>query len=144
MKGVFIVLVRNYAGGLVFADDKVLLLKNERDEWVLPREILHNGEQSNEVALKKIREQSGVMAEIVSAAGLTNYECPLVNQQRSFLNRITWYIMKSHNDNVNVKHDKNPVDGSFFKIEDAMKIIKYNTDKSLINLSFKKFKEMKT
>ncbi|TYQ16806.1 UNVERIFIED_CONTAM: hypothetical protein Cloal_3379 [Acetivibrio alkalicellulosi] len=135
-KGVLGMIVRNYAGGVVFSEDKVLLFKNENDKWMLPREKLSEGELSNEVALNKIQKESGVSAQIISTVGHTNYDYYAVSRQKPFCNKITWYIMKSQNEKDNEKCT------SFFKIDEAMKLIDENQEKSLINLSFKKYKEL--
>lgn len=139
MKGVFAMLVKSFTGGVVFSGDKVLLLRNG-DDWVLPREKLHNGELPNEVALKKISQESGVQAEIVSNVGQTSYECFSSTRQTPFLNKITWYIMKSQQDKV--CEEKNKKDSAFVNIDEAMNLMKYNQDKSLVNLSFLKYREM--
>ncbi|WP_027622255.1 NUDIX hydrolase [Acetivibrio clariflavus] len=134
-------LVRSFAGGVVFSGNKVLLRKCE-DGWVLPREQLRDGELPNEVALKKISQKSGIQAEIISNAGQTSYECIYfpMTRQTPFLNKVTWYIMKSHNDKVNEENIRN--DSAFVNIEEAMNLMKYNQDKSLVNLSFTKYKQM--
>lgn len=137
-------LVRNYVGGVVFSGDKVLLLRNDKDEWVLPRTVMQDGEIPNEVAVKKIGEGSGIAAEIVCTAGHTNYEFSCVTRQKPFCNKTTWYIMKSLNENSNEvrKKDNKPGRICFFKVDKAMDIISSNQDKSLVNLSFKKYREL--
>ncbi len=132
-------LVKSFTGGVVFSGNKVLLRKNG-DGWVLPREELHNGELPNEVALKKISQESGVHAEIVSNVGQTSYECFSTTRQTPFLNKITWYVMKSQNDKV--REEKDNKDSAFVNIDEAMNMMKYNQDKSLVNLSFIKYREM--
>ncbi len=139
MKGVFTMLVKSFTGGVVFSGDKVLLLKDE-EGWILPREVLHNGELPNEVAIKKVTQESGVQAEIVSPIGQTSYECFSTSRQTPFFNKITWYIMKSQNDEVN--NETNKKDSAFVSIDEAMNMMKYNQDKSLVNLSFTKYREM--
>ena len=120
-------IVRNYAGGVVFSGDRVLLSKNEKDKWMLPKSKISNGELSNEVVKRKMKE-SGVLAEFVSTAGYTNYEYFSNPHQKPFCNKITWYIMKAQKENEN-----------FFKIDEAMKLIEESQEMSLINLSFKKY-----
>lgn len=135
-------LVRNCAGGVVFFDNKVFLLKNEKGEWVLPKGVMRNGDLSNEVALKKVQEEAGILAEIVSTAGRTNYEFFSVSRQRPVCNKITWYIMKSPDSNYKVSEEEKFTDGGFFNIDEAMSRITYSQDKSLLNLSYSKFKEI--
>ena len=44
-------IVRHCAGGVVFYANKVLLLKNDRDEWTLPKGKIHDGELAADSAL---------------------------------------------------------------------------------------------
>lgn len=132
-------LVKSFTGGVVFSGDKVLLRKNG-DDWVLPREVLHSGELPNEVALKKITQESGLQAEIVSTVGQTSYECFSTSRQTPFLNKITWYIMKSQNEEVAEELNKN--DSAFVNVNEAMNMMKHSQDKSLVNLSFTKYREI--
>lgn len=120
-------IIRKYAGGVVFSGDKVLLSKDEKDKWMLPRGKVGNGELSNEVVKRKL-EESGVLVEFVSNTGHTNYKYCSNPRQNPFCDKITWYIMKAQQQNDN-----------FFKIDEAMKLIEGNEEKSLINLFFKKY-----
>ncbi|MCX7745708.1 MAG: NUDIX hydrolase [Clostridia bacterium] len=134
-------LVRNCAGGVVFYNDRVFLLKNEKGEWVLPKGVMRNGDMTYEVALQRVKEETGISAEIVSPAGRTSYEFFSVSRQRPVCNKITWYIMKSPTDKYIVNHEDKFTDGGFFEIQEAMNLVTYSQDKSLVYLSFKRFKE---
>lgn len=126
----------------MFYDNKVFLLKNEKGEWVLPKGVMRNGDLSNEVALKRVQEETGISAEIISTAGRTNYEFFSVSRQRPVCNKITWYIMKSPDSNYKVSEEEKFTEGGFFNIDEAMSRITYSQDKSLLNLSYNKFKEL--
>lgn len=142
MKGVFIMLVRNCAGGVVFHGEKVFLLKNEKNEWVLPKGVMRTGDLSNEVALSRVKEEAGISAEIISTAGRTSYEFFSVTRQKPVCNKITWYIMKSLNDKYAIGEKEKFVDGGFFGIDDAINLVTYSQDKALLNLSYNKFREL--
>ncbi|RCX18308.1 NUDIX domain-containing protein [Anaerobacterium chartisolvens] len=135
-------LVRNCAGGVVFYGGKVLLLKNEKGEWILPKGIIRNGDLANEVALKRVREEAGVKAEIVSTAGRTDYEFFSVTRHRPVCNKVTWYIMKSSSEECELNKSANVTDGGFFSQEDALRRITYSQDRSLLSLCFDKMKEL--
>ncbi len=135
-------LVRNCAGGVVFSGEKVFLLKNEKDEWVLPKGVIKSGDYPDEVALRRVKEETGIEAEIISTAGNTNYEFFSVTRQRPVCNKITWYVMKSQNENFKVNKDENFSDGGYFTIDEALQKITYSQDKSLINLSFSKYSKL--
>jgi 8-oxo-dGTP pyrophosphatase MutT (NUDIX family) len=135
-------LVRNCAGGLVFFNNKVFLLKNEKGEWVLPKGVIRRGELSTEVAVRRVQEEAGIKAEIVSTAGNTNYEFFSVTRQKPVCNKIIWYIMRSDSEKYKISEGEKFIDGGFFEIEEAMTLITYSQDKSLLNLSYRRFKEI--
>ena len=142
MKGVFAMLVRNCAGGVVFYEDKVFLLQNDKGEWILPKGIIRSGDLSTEVALKRVNEEAGIEAQIISTAGNTSYEFYSFTRQKPVCNKITWYLMSSHGIKYKVNHRENFQDGGFFDIDDALSRITYSQDKSLVHLSFRKYKEL--
>jgi 8-oxo-dGTP pyrophosphatase MutT (NUDIX family) len=135
-------LVRNCAGGIVFCGNKVFLLKNEKDEWVFPKGVIRSGDLSSEVALKRVKEEADIASEIVSTAGHTNYEFFSVTRQKPVCNKIIWYIMKSNNLYYKINEDEKFTDAGYFEIDEAMKLVTYSQDKALLNLSFRKFKEL--
>ncbi|HHY83849.1 MAG TPA: NUDIX hydrolase [Clostridiales bacterium] len=137
-------LVRNCAGGLVFCGDKVFLLKNEKGEWVFPKGVIRNGDLSSEVAVRRVKEEAGISAEIISTAGHTSYEFFSVTRQKPVCNKITWFIMKSHNDEYKVNKEENFTDGGYFDIEEAMRLLTHSQDRALLNLSYKSFRELIT
>ena len=47
-------IVRNCAGGVVFHNEKVFILKNEKGEWVLPKGKIRNDSLPTETALKRV------------------------------------------------------------------------------------------
>lgn len=135
-------LVRNCAGGVVFCGNKVFLLKNEKGEWVFPKGVVRCGEMPNDVALRRVTEEGGVAADIITTAGNTNYEFFSVTRQRPVCNKIIWYIMKSQESNFKINEDEKFMDGGYFEVEDAMKMVTYSQDKSLLNLSFRRYKDI--
>jgi len=135
-------IIRNCAGGIVFFEDKVFLLKNEKDEWVFPKGVMHNGELSAEIAQKRVFEEGGIITNILSIAGDTSYEFYSVTRQRPICNKITWFIMTTNSDKYYISEKEKFQDGGFFDIEEAMNIVTYSQDKALLNLSYKKFKEI--
>lgn len=135
-------LVRNCAGGVIFYEDKVFLLKNEKGEWVLPKGVIKTGDLPTEVAVKRVREETGISAEVISTVGNTNYEFFSVTRQKPVCNKITWYLMKSPDDSFKVSEEENFQGGGFFHIDDAIQKVTYSQDKSLVSLSYRKYKEI--
>lgn len=135
-------LVRNCAGGIVFFEEKVFLLRNEKDEWVFPKGVVRNGDLPGEVAIKRVKEETGITAEIISTAGRTNYEFFSVTRQKPVCNKITWYIMQASNNEYEVNKEENFFEGGYFDLDEAMEKITYSQDRSLLALSYRRFKEL--
>lgn len=135
-------LVRNCSGGVVFYQDKVLLLMNEKHEWVFPKGVIRSGDFPDEIALRRVQQEAGVKAKIVSTAGRTNYEFYSISRQRPVCNRITWYIMEAKEDTFQFNQSLGFRDGGFFPVEEAINLITYSQDKSLMMLSYQKYKEL--
>ena len=131
-------LVRNCAGGVVFCGDKVLLLQNDKSEWVLPKGVIRPGAVAQETALYRVHYEAGVEAEIIETAGQTSYEFFSVSRQRPVCNRITWYLMKAQSDVSSINEEEGFTGGGFFPYDDALEMITYSQDKSLVALAYRK------
>ena len=131
-------LIRNCAGGIVFFEDKVLLLKNDKAEWVLPKGVIRSGKVAQDVALERVGFEAGVEAEIIDTAGQTSYEFFSVSRQRPVCNRITWYLMKANSDASTFNAEEGFCDGGFYPIEQAQEMITYSQDKSLVAWSYRR------
>lgn len=135
-------LVRNCSGGVVFCKDRVLLLRNEKQEWVFPKGVIRMGDYPDEVALQRVKLEAGIDAKIISAAGRTNYEFYSISRQRPVCNKIVWYIMATDNDKVVPSETQNFYEGGFYTLEEALEMVTYSQDKSLLMMSYQKYKEL--
>lgn len=62
------------AGGIIVWRDRVVLRRTLRGEWVFPKGWIDPGETVQETAIREVREETGVKAEIVSDIGTACYE----------------------------------------------------------------------
>ncbi len=136
-------IVRNCAGGVVFREDKVFILKNDKEQWVLPKGKIRNGLLPTETAISRVELETGVKANIVSTAGETSYEFFSLSREQPVYNMVTWYIMEAQDDKFKVNKEEGFRDGGFFSVEKAIEMISHNQDKSLVNLSYKKYIDLK-
>lgn len=135
-------LFRNCAGGVVFYANKVFILKNEKNEWVLPKGMIRNESFSRDVALERVKIEADIDAEILSTAGETSYEFYSVTRKQPVCNQITWYIMNAKTKKFEVNKQLGFKEGGFYTIDKALEMITYSQDKSLVNLSYTKYKKM--
>lgn len=134
-------LFRNCAGGIVFYQDQVLLLKNEKDEWVMPKGVVREGNDRRSVALARVKEEAGVQAEILTAAGETCYEFFSVTRRQPVCNRIQWFMMESEKGEC---APQDPfVEAGFFGMDEAMEKITYTQDRSLAAVAWQKYREIR-
>lgn len=136
-------IVRNCAGGVVFNGDRVLILKNEKDEWVLPKGKIRNNSLPTETAISRVKHETGVDASIISTAGETSYEFFSLSRKQSVCNIIIWYIMETKDSDCKINKEEGFKEGGFYPIDEALNMITYSQDKSLVNLSYKKYLEYK-
>lgn len=132
-------IVRNCAGGVVFNKDKVLLLKNEKGEWVFPKGVIRDGDLSQEVAVRRVKEEAGVTAEIISTVGHTNYEFFSVTRQKPVCNKVVWFIMQTSDKEVIISEKDKFSDGGFYDLDKALDLVTYSQDKAILRLSYRNF-----
>lgn len=133
-------IVRDCAGGVVFFGESVFLLKNEKEEWVLPKGRIRNGRISSEVALERVRIETGLEATIISPAGETSYQFFSATRRAHVCNRIVWYIMQSNSNKYKLDKELQFTDGKFFSINEAIEKATFEQEKSLISYGYKKYK----
>lgn len=134
---------RECAGGIIFNQDKVFLLKNEKGEWVFPKGIIRQGKSSTVVALERVKSEAGIDATIVSAVGETSYEFYSITRNAPVCNRIVWFLMTTEDQSFEIdKEGAKFQDGGFFNIIDAFDKVTYSQDKSLLNIAYRKLKEI--
>lgn len=131
--------LRDCAGGVVFHEDSVFLLKNEKDEWVMPKGLILSDENPQDAALRRVLEETGIKAEIVDQAGRTYYEFYSITRKMPVCNRIAWYVMKADSEDFRVAESDKYTEAGFYPILDAIERVTYSQDKSLLINSYKKY-----
>ena len=131
-------LIRDCAGGVIFYNDTVFLIMNEKNEWVMPKGLIKDGESPQDAAVRRVFEETDIKGSIVEQAGRTYYEFYSVTRQKPVCNRIAWYIMQTDSDSFQISEPDRYKNGGFFDISMALDMITYSQDKSLVMQSYKK------
>lgn len=134
-------LVRQCAGGVVFYDDTVFLLLNDKGEWVLPKGVIRGGKIPNEVAVTRVRYEGGVNAQIISSAGETSYEFFSYSRRRPVCNRISWFVMEALEPEFSINRMEGFKEGAFVTIKEALEKITYSQDRALVRYAYRKYRE---
>lgn len=135
-------LVRECTGGIVFYEDKVLMLENNKHEWVFPKGVVRKNQKMTEVVIERVKTEAGIEAKILAPCGKTHYEYYSVSRMKPVHNNVSWFIMKALSSDLVPDSKQDFVDAKFYEIEDAMKTITYSQDKSLLLMAYQKYKEL--
>ncbi len=132
-------LFRSCAGGVIFFRDMVYLLRNEKNEWVLPKGAIRPGMLSQEVAIQRVRDEAGIQAEILCTAGETCYEFYSLTRKMPVCNEVSWYVMRAKNEKHTANRNQGFLEGRYFPVLEALSTITYSQDKALIRLAYQKY-----
>lgn len=126
------------AGGIVFNNEgKVLVTQHSQNHhWSFPKGLLdHPGQTTQESALREVREEGGVEAEIVGKVGYSKYVYTLNNEK--IFKIVTYFLMEYVSGDIK-DHDWEVEDIGWFTPKEAEKQLTFSQDKVL----FKKALEM--
>ena len=135
-------ILRRCAGGIVFYANKVLIVKNDKGEWTIPKGKISENDISSEIAPSKVKEEISVDAKVLDMAGDTMYEFYSRSRQQKVCNAVIWYIMESDSTEYSIT-DESIEEAGFYKVKDALEMLTHNREKSLVDISYRKFKELK-
>ena len=135
-------IIRNCAGGLVFTGDKVLLIRNDKHEWSFPKGVVAQGASVKASAVSRIEVETGVVSKILAPAGKTNYEFYSITRTKPVHNNISWFVMSSESEETRPNNEAGVEECGFFPVEEALDMITYSQDKSLLMMGFQKYKEL--
>ena len=134
-------IVRRCAGGVVFYANKVLIVKNDRGEWTLPKGKILGGGLPYESAVQRVKVETGIDAKMIDVAGDTMYEFFSRSRQQEVCNAIMWYVMEA--ESVELDISKEFLRGGFYKVSEALEMLTHSKEKSLVDVSYKKYKNYK-
>ncbi len=134
-------LIRDCAGGIVFCEEKVLLIENDKGEWSFPKGVIRD-EEADKTAVWRVKDETGIDARIISLAGKTSYEFYSLSRKMPVSNRIKWYLMVCDTETPVPNTEQGVLDANFFPIEEAIERVTYSQDKSLLMLAIQQYKEM--
>ena len=130
------------AGGIVFYNNMIVLVKNRRAEggndrsfWGYPKGHLEDGEKPSEAALREVYEETGFKVELCSETPIaeSRYQIDLEN---TVVNKTVWfYEMK-----VIKAFEKEPDDEiaelSVVTYEKALELLTFDEDKKILKYVF--------
>lgn len=126
------------AGGVVFDDDKVLLLRKPNDEWVMPKGHLEPGETPEQAAVREVFEETGLRPNVVGKVGSTRYRFRSASGE---IRRkvVQWYYMKALDGQLSI--EPTFVEGVFLPYQVAERTLTFENDREILQRAIKKHDE---
>jgi 8-oxo-dGTP pyrophosphatase MutT (NUDIX family) len=125
------------AGGVVYRRDRSGLevaLASRRTlagelAWGLPKGLVEPGERPEETALREVREETGLLAEIREPLGDISYW--YVWQGQRVRKRVSFFLMEAVGGDI-AEHDTEMEEIRWFPLDEAAATAKYRTEKDVI------------
>lgn len=122
------------AGGVVVNNGKVAVLKKFRGEWVLPKGRLEKGEEFEDTALREVKEESGLDAEIVKYIGYVKYNYKKSSGER-VLKTVHYYYMQTDETTIIPQREEGFASGEFIEFDRAIRYLKHSAEKKMIKMT---------
>ena len=126
------------AGGVVFRRTEnqveiaiVLMLPDMR--WQLPKGIIDEGETPEIAALREVREEAGIDADLISLIETIEYwfVASWDGVRRRIHKHVHFFLMKYRSGNVN-DHDHEVAEARWVEISEAIKMLEFESEKEVI------------
>lgn len=126
------------AGGAAFrhygSDDEVAIVAvNPNGRWQLPKGIVDDGETPETAALREVREEAGIEAEIVEKIETVEYwYFGMKSGERvRFHKFVHFYLMKYVSGDV-ADHDHEVSESRWVKVDEAIKMLAFKSEKETV------------
>lgn len=124
------------AGGIVVNSKKqILLIQNktlrntDRFYWGFPKGMIDPGETAEVAAVREVREEGGINAEIIQKIGDNSYF--FTHKDEKYSKKVTIFLMEYISGNIS-DHDDEVMDIGWFDVKDALEKLSFKGDKELL------------
>ena len=119
------------AGGIVFNDkNQVLLTKHSQNHhWSFPKGLIDPGQTPEQAALREVKEEGGVEAEILDKVGYSKYVYTYKDEK--IFKVVTYFLMKYLSGDP-TDHDWEMEEAGWYEQDAALKQLTFSQDKTLL------------
>ncbi len=132
-------------GGVVIHRGKILLLyKNQNGRyvgWVMPKGTVEKGETFQQAALREVKEEAGVSAEIVKYIGRTHYTFKVDGDVID--KTVHWYLMTVDSYYCKPQAEEYFIDSGFYKQHEAYYLLKFPDEKHIMRMAYSEYNSLK-
>ena len=132
-------------GGVVIFRGKILLLyknyKNKYEGWVLPKGTVEQGEEHNETALREVKEETGVSAQIIKYVGKSQYSFNTPQDQVD--KEVYWYLMIADSYYSKPQREEFFTDSGYYKYHEAYHLLKFVNERQILEKAYAEYQNLK-
>ncbi|KDR94879.1 NUDIX domain-containing protein [Peptoclostridium litorale DSM 5388] len=130
------------SGGVVVFGNAILLLKKYNGDWVLPKGKIEYGEEKDDAALREVKEEAGVKADIIKYLGEIHYTFKKNWDDTKIVHKtVYWYLMKAKNMNTIPQKEEGFIDARFVHVDRVLELAKYDDEKEIIKVALEELKK---
>ncbi len=131
------------AGGVVFRRNKeikILLLKNQKGLWVLPKGKIDKDENLEETALREIREETGLSdLKIIKSLGKEHYFYRAYTKEKNLISKTVYYfLVENKKGNPVPQKEEGFVKAYWFDYNLALEKIAYKASQNILKKAIEK------
>ena len=130
------------AGGIVFCGEKVLVLRNHRDDAVFPKGHIELGESHEDAAVREVWEEAGIRPAIVCPLGSTQYRYFWSAEGQYRLKTVHWFLMEAQDEGIAVDGQE-ITGGEYLPAETAAEVLTYRLDREKLAVALRRREEMR-
>ena len=132
-------------GGVVIFRGKILVLyknyRNKYEGWVLPKGTVEAGEEFKETALREVKEETGVQAQIIKYSGKSQYS--FNTPQDTVDKEVHWYLMMADSYYSKPQREEYFVDSGFYKYHEAYHLLKFSNEKQILDRAYSEYIDLR-
>ena len=133
------------AGGVVYRTidgviETLLCGRNNPRHWSLPKGTPEDGETVAETALREVREETGLRVEILQHLGIISYWFVRTNDGIRCHKIVHYFLMRPIGGSIQ-KHDHEFDEVRWFPGEEAVRILHYPNDASIVEKALTRVRE---
>ena len=132
-------------GGVVIYRGKILTLyksyKHKYEGWVLPKGTVEEGEDYKDTALREVREEAGVNANIIKYVGKSQYSFCI--PEDTVEKDVYWYLMSAGSYYSRPQREEYFVDSGLYKFHEAYHLLRFSNEKQILEKAYSEYLDLK-
>ncbi len=135
------------AGGVVFrtVDDYfevALIATKNKTVWTLPKGLVEKDERPEDTAVREIKEETGLLTKVNCLIDEKSFWFFLKQENAKCKKTVKYFLLEYISGKIE-DFGWEVDDARWFPIDEAIKIVKYKTDKEILEKAIKRLKEIR-